>query len=74
VDDTKILSRQSHALKGACFEIGHLRMGQYCDDLRAASEQGKLDDASPIVDALDQELGHLRRILEAAKGKDAGIH
>jgi CheY-like chemotaxis protein len=73
-DDTRILSRQSHALKGACFEIGHRRMGQYCDDLRAVSEQGKLDDASPIVDVLDEEFGHLRRILEAEKGKNAGIH
>jgi HPt (histidine-containing phosphotransfer) domain-containing protein len=69
-----MLSRQSHALKGACSEIGHLRMSQYCDDLRAASEQGKLDDASPIVDVLEEEFGRLRKILEAEKGNDAGIH
>jgi CheY-like chemotaxis protein len=73
-NDTEMLSRQSHALKGACSEIGHLRMSQYCDDLRAASEQGKLDDASPIVDVLEEEFGRLRKILEAEKGNDAGIH
>jgi signal transduction histidine kinase/CheY-like chemotaxis protein len=74
VNDSDMLSRQSHALKGACYEIGHLRMGEYCDDLRAASEQGKLDAVPPIVEVLDKEFGHLRRILEAEKGKAAGLH
>lgn len=68
-EDTKVLSRQSHALKGACLEIGHLRMSRYCNDLREAGEQGKLDDASLILDILDEEFEKLRTVLEARKVK-----
>jgi CheY-like chemotaxis protein len=68
--DTEVLSRQSHALKGACLEIGHLRMSQHCDHLRAASEQGRLDDAAVVVDEIDKEFTQLRNILEAEKMKD----
>ena len=65
--DTFVLSRESHALKGTCLEFGVVRMGQYCDNLRAASGQGKLAEASRILALLDKEFARVRPVFEAEK-------
>ena len=61
------LSRESHALKGTCLEFGVVRMGQYCDSLRAASRQGNLDEASRILAMLDNEYARVCPVFEAEK-------
>jgi CheY-like chemotaxis protein len=61
------LRRESHALKGTCLEFGVVRMGQYCDSLRAASEQGKLEEASRILEMLDNEYARVQPVFEAEK-------
>ena len=65
--NTDKLSRESHALKGTCLEFGVVRMGQYCDSLRTASTQGKLDEASRILAMLDNEYARVRPVFEAEK-------
>jgi CheY-like chemotaxis protein len=65
--NTDKLSRESHALKGTCLEFGVVRMGQYCDSLRAASSQGKLDEASRILAMLDNEYARVCPVFEAEK-------
>jgi hypothetical protein len=65
--DTFVLSRESHALKGTCLEFGVVRMGQYCDNLRAASGQGKLNEAARILALLDKEFARVRPVFEAEK-------
>lgn len=65
--DTHVLGRESHALKGTCLEFGIVRMGQYCDNLRTASEQGKLGEVSRIVTMLDKEFARVRPVFEAEK-------
>jgi signal transduction histidine kinase/CheY-like chemotaxis protein len=67
IKDTDILSRESHALKGTCLEFGVVRMGQYCDNLRAASEQGKLEEVSRVVALLDKEFVRVRPVFEAER-------
>lgn len=66
-EDTNVLSRESHALKGTCLEFGVVRMGRYCDKLRAASGQGELEKASRIVARLDKEYARVRPVFEAEK-------
>ena len=61
------LSRESHALKGTCLEFGVLRMGQYCDSLRAASKQGNMEEASRILALLDNEYARVSPVFEAEK-------
>ena len=65
--NTNALSRESHALKGTCLEFGVVRMGQYCDSLRTASSQGKLDEASRILAMLDNEYARVCPVFEAEK-------
>ena len=65
--NTGELSRESHALKGTCLEFGVVRMGQYCDGLRAASEQGNLEEASRILEMLDNEYARVQPVFEAEK-------
>jgi len=65
--NTNELSRESHALKGTCLEFGVVRMGQYCDSLRTASSQGKLDEASRILAMLDNEYARVCPVFEAEK-------
>jgi CheY-like chemotaxis protein len=65
--NTDKLSRESHALKGTCLEFGVVRMGQYCDSLRTASSQGKLDEASRILALLDNEYARVCPVFEAEK-------
>jgi len=65
--NTNELSRESHALKGTCLEFGVVRMGQYCDSLRTASSQGKLDEASRILAMLDTEYARVCPVFEAEK-------
>jgi CheY-like chemotaxis protein len=65
--NTDDLGRESHALKGTCLEFGVVRMGQYCDNLRAASEQGKLEEASRILELLDNEYARVQPVFEAEK-------
>jgi hypothetical protein len=65
--NTNELSRESHALKGTCLEFGVVRMGQYCDSLRTASSQGKLEEASRILAMLDNEYARVCPVFEAEK-------
>lgn len=61
------LSRQSHALKGSCLEFGVVRMGQYCDSLRKASEADNLEEATRVLAMLDNEYARVRPVFEAEK-------
>jgi CheY-like chemotaxis protein/nitrogen-specific signal transduction histidine kinase len=65
--NTAELSHESHALKGTCLEFGVVRMGEYCDSLRAASKQGKLEEASRILAMLDNEYARVCPVFEAEK-------
>ncbi len=42
-------------------------MGEYCDSLRAASKQGKLEEASRILAMLDNEYARVCPVFEAEK-------
>ena len=66
-ENTEELSREGHALKGTCLEFGVVRMGEYCDSLRAASKQGKLEEASRILAMLDNEYARVCPVFEAEK-------
>lgn len=65
--NTSELSRESHALKGTCLEFGVLRMGQYCDSLRVASEQADLPEAARFLGLLDAEFARVGPVFEAEK-------
>ena len=66
-ENTDKLGRECHALKGTCLEFGVVRMGQYCDSLRAASGQGNLEESSRILTMLDSEYARVRPVFEAEK-------
>ena len=65
--DHETLGRESHALKGACLELGVTRMSTCCDALRNASPDG-LPDA---LHRLTQEFDRVKRVFETGKNRFA---
>jgi len=65
--DLDSMRRQSHALKGACLEMGAIAMGQQCERVRRATENGDAHELSKTLLDLEQEFERIRPVLEASK-------
>jgi signal transduction histidine kinase/CheY-like chemotaxis protein len=65
--ESAILSREGHALKGACLELGANRMARFCDDLSAAAKNDNLEEIGVVLDQLNRELVRLRPAYESVQ-------
>ena len=66
-EDWEIVQRQSHALKGACLEMGAIAMSQQCEKVHRATENGDAHYLSKTLLDLEQEFERIRPVLEASK-------
>ena len=62
-----VVSREGHALKGACLELGANRMARFCDDLSAAAKNDNLEEMGAVLDQLNRELVRLRPAYESVQ-------
>jgi two-component system sensor histidine kinase/response regulator len=67
ISDRNTLSREAHAIKGACLELGIVQLGKYCDELRDAAKDSRLDQAAESLQQLRTEFDRLRPMLDAQK-------
>ena len=67
--DHETLSRESHAVKGACLEFGVTRMSDCCDALRRASRDGHFDELPDVLRQLGHEFDRVKPVLESAKNR-----
>ena len=65
--DWESIRRQSHALKGACLEMGASAMGQQCMRVHNAAEIGGTGTAPDALRDLRKEFNHILPVYEAAK-------
>jgi len=69
--DTDVLRRESHALKGACLEFGITRMRDYCDDISASAASGSIDDVQHQMRLLRREFDRIKPVFEAERAAQA---
>jgi CheY-like chemotaxis protein len=67
--DHHLLGREIHALKGACLEFGVSRMGVYCDELRDASRDGRVDELPDALLRIKSEFEKVRPVFEDARNR-----
>lgn len=67
--DYEKLSRESHALKGACLEFGVARMSACCDVLRDAGRHERFDEIPDALLRLRREFDRIRPAFEAEKNR-----
>ena len=65
--ESEAVSREGHALKGACLELGASRMARFCDDLSAAAINDNLEEMGVVLDKLHRELDRLRPTYESVQ-------
>ena len=65
--ESEAVSRESHALKGACLELGANRMARFCDDLSAAAKNDSREEMGVVLDQLVRELVRLRPVYESVQ-------
>jgi signal transduction histidine kinase/CheY-like chemotaxis protein len=65
--ESAAVSRESHALKGACLELGANRMARFCDDLSAAAKNDSREEMGVVLDQLVRELDRLRPVYESVQ-------
>jgi signal transduction histidine kinase/CheY-like chemotaxis protein len=61
------VSREGHALKGACLELGANRMTRFCDDLSAAAKNNNREQMGIVLGQLERELERLRPVYESVQ-------
>jgi signal transduction histidine kinase/CheY-like chemotaxis protein len=69
--DLQAIRRECHALKGACLELGMTRMGRFCDSLREASRDERLEALPGALDGLTREFARIRPQIEAQTSRSA---
>ena len=65
--ESDAVSRDSHALKGACLELGANRMACFCDDLSVAARNDNREEMGVVLRQLQRELNRLRPVYESAQ-------
>lgn len=65
--ESDTVSREGHALKGACLELGASRMARFCDDLSAAAKNDSRKEMEVVLDQLVRELDRLRPVYESVQ-------
>jgi CheY-like chemotaxis protein/EAL domain-containing protein (putative c-di-GMP-specific phosphodiesterase class I)/HPt (histidine-containing phosphotransfer) domain-containing protein len=65
-EDTDLVRRASHALKGSSASMGARTMAQLCGELELAAETATIPDAAEILRRLDIEFDRVRPVLAAA--------
>ena len=66
-NDFEVLRRESHALKGACLEVGASRLCMCCDSLLQACRDQRVEDLPVAFEALAVEFDRIRPVFEAGK-------
>ena len=65
--ESEALSRDGHALKGACLELGASRMVRFCDDLSAAAKNDNREEMEVVLGQLGRELDRLRPVYQSVQ-------
>lgn len=66
-EDFEVLRRESHALKGACLEVGASRLCMCCDSLLQASRDQRVEDLPVAFEELAMEFDRIKPVFEAEK-------
>lgn len=53
--DADTVTKAAHSFKGSCINIGAPRLGALCLELEQAGREERLDDAPPILAAVEEE-------------------
>jgi len=67
--DHHLLGREIHALKGACLEFGVSQMSVYCDELRDASRDGRVDELPDALRRIKSEFERVKPVFEEARNR-----
>jgi signal transduction histidine kinase/DNA-binding response OmpR family regulator len=68
-EDQETLSRECHALKGACLEVGVEQMCTCCDVLRDATKYQKFDEVPAALLRLHEEFDRIKPVIEAERNR-----
>lgn len=66
--DTTVVHEAAHAIKGASYMAGALRLGTICEKIQDASKQGDLDSVQMYKDVLHQEFESFLNVWKAHAG------
>ncbi len=64
-DDSQLVHRSAHTLKGSSGNMGAKRMAALCAELESVSASGDLARAPELLERLEEEFGRVRPTLEA---------
>lgn len=71
-DDVQAIESTGHAVKGSSGNMGATRMAALGAALQGAGHNNDLKGAAPLVRELEEEFGHVSRILQASFPEHAG--
>ncbi len=62
--DPEAFARTAHSFKGSCFNIGAPRLGELCLAAEQAGRAEQMDQASTLVDAVEDEFRTVSAMLQ----------
>ena len=65
--DLVLAGRAAHTLKSNGFTFGARTLGELCQELETAAQNGHLDEASPLVARVETEWSRVRPALDALR-------
>ena len=70
-NDAQSVALAAHGLKGSCWSVGAIRLGERAAAIEAAAKAGELDGATDLLARLMEAVAQLRPALDAALRLDA---
>jgi len=70
--DSDIFAKTAHSFKGSCINIGAPRLGELCQEAEKIGQHGSLNDASPILEAIEAEFQRVTDELNILMARGAG--
>ena len=61
--DTDNFAKTAHSFKGSCINIGAPRLGELCHEAEKIGQHGSLNDAPPILEAIEAEFQRVTHAL-----------
>lgn len=68
--DPDAFAKTAHSFKGSCINIGAPRLGELCRDVEKAGLEERLNDATPVLDAIEAEFQRVSQALQALMAGD----